>query len=76
MTQLPTIHLKTRSITFDDRLQQVRVIHRTRPSKRSASMFSGGWPTGKIEFLNYNDDKGFYYMKKYRPKEWMKVINM
>jgi hypothetical protein len=64
MNQLPTIKLKTRAITFDDRLQQVRVIERV------ASGYHG-----KIRFLNYKDDDGFRYVKKYR-KDWHKIIRL
>jgi hypothetical protein len=43
MIKLPTIRLKTRTITFDDRLQQIRIIDTTVRH-------------GKIKFLNYKDD--------------------
>lgn len=59
---MKTIKLKTRMITFDDRLQQVRIIEKT----------SKGYH-GKIKFLNYRDDDGFRYLKKYR-KNWIDVI--
>ena len=72
---LPTIDLKTKSITFDDRLQQVRIIKRTRQSRKSASCFNGNWPTGEILFLNYKDDDGFYYVKKYR-EDWANIIKI
>lgn len=61
---LPTLDLKTRRITFDDRLQQVRVIHKTK----------NGY-VGMIEFLNYRDDPGFNLMKRYRT-DWFKVIRV
>jgi hypothetical protein len=66
--ELPSIRLKTRMITFDDRLQQVRVIHKAGPNDKGYN--------GRIEFLNYKyDDKAFYYLKKYR-KNWMDVIRL
>jgi hypothetical protein len=64
MNTLPMIDLKTKQIFFDDRLQQCRIITKTKNGH------------GPIRFLNYNDDDGFYYMKKYRPNEWMSVINV
>jgi hypothetical protein len=51
MKALQTIHLKTRSITFDDRLQQVRVVQKGRK---------------KIEFHSYTDARGWFYIKKYK----------
>lgn len=75
MIELPTIHLKTRKITFDDRLQQVRIVSMSRPSKRSASSFNGHWEHGPIRFLNYKDDDGFRYVKKYR-KNWADIIRL
>jgi hypothetical protein len=62
VTELPTINLKTRIITFDDRLQQVRVVEKTKSGR-----------PGAIRFLNYHDDDGFRYLKKYR-KNWIEVI--
>jgi hypothetical protein len=75
MNQLPTIRLKTRVITFDDRLQQVRIVRMSSPSKRSARSFAGYWPVGKIRFLDYKSDDGFRYLKKYR-KDWSKAIQL
>jgi len=63
--ELPSVCLKTKKIVFDDRLQQVRIVERT------ASGYDG-----RIRFLNYNDDDGFRYMKKYRPDEWIHVIKV
>jgi len=64
MIELPKVELKTKLITFDDRLQQVRIIQRV----------SSGFH-GEISFLNYNDDDGFYYMKKYRA-DWANIIEV
>lgn len=75
MNALPSVRLKTRIITFDDRLQEVRIQRLSRPSKRSASSFNGYWPVGPIRFLKYKDDDGFRYLKKYR-KDWMNVIRL
>ena len=66
MGELLTIKLKTKSITFDDRLQQVRIIAKT----------STGYD-GPMRFLNYKDDDGFFYLKKYREQDdWIKVIRL
>jgi len=75
MNELPTIRLKTRKITFDDRLQQVRIQRMSSPNRRSASAFNGYWPVGKIRMLNYKDDDGFRYLKRYR-KNWEKIIRL
>ena len=64
MIELPTIRLKTRTITFDDRLQQVRIMYGHRMP-----------PTGGIRMLNYKDDAGFRYLKKYR-KNWQQIIRL
>ena len=55
---LPHVHLSKVIIWFDDRLQQVRIIKNQR---------------GEIRFLNYRDDDGFYYVKKYR-KNWADIV--
>lgn len=60
--ELPKVVLKTKIIYFDDRLQQVRIQH-IKPN--------GDY--GRIEFLNYADDDGFYYMKKYTT-DWVHRI--
>ena len=65
---LPHVELKTKSITFDDRLQQVRVIE-----KDAHGRLKHGF--GSIKFLNYRDDDGFYYVKKYRPN-WDSVVRL
>ena len=52
MRELFTVRLKTRWITFDDRLNQVRVVHLPIP--------------GPIEFHDYGSEKGLYYLKKYK----------
>ena len=59
---LPMVELKTKQITFDDRMQQVRIIEKDNHGK----------PLGKITFLDYKDDDGFYYLKKYRPN-WLEI---
>ena len=66
--ELPSVQLKTKMITFDDRLQQVRVLAKKRNGQLSHGMMS-------IRFLNYNDDDGFYYVKKYR-KDWASIIEV
>lgn len=63
--ELPKVVLKTKLITFDDRLQQVRIIEKT----------STGYD-GPMRFLNYRDDDGFFYVKKYRPNDWIHVIKV
>ncbi len=63
--QLPQVRLKTRLITFDDRLRQVRVIHKS--GRRLPAVPSQGGYDGKIEFHNYKSDKGLKYINKYRP---------
>jgi hypothetical protein len=63
--ELPSVCLKTKKITFDDRLQQVRIIEKT----------SSGYD-GRMHFLNYQDDNGFRLLKKYRPNDWIHVINL
>lgn len=68
MIRLPSKTLKTRMITFDDRLQQVRVLKKTRSGSLSHSLMG-------IKFMNYKDDDGFYYVKKYR-KDWANVIHI
>jgi len=64
MIELPTISLKTKSITFDDRLQQVRIIEKVKDGY-----------LGRIDFLDYEDDRGFFYLKKYR-EDWQDVIRL
>jgi len=66
MSELPSIQLKTRMITFDDRLQQVRILDKDA---------RGRIKHGPIRFLNYRDDDGFYYVKKYR-KNWQHIIKL
>jgi len=68
MSELPTIHLKTRDITFDDRLQQVRVL-----KKNKKGQFSHGMKS--IEFLNYRDDEGYRLVRKYR-QDWADIIKI
>lgn len=63
MNALPTFRLKTRAITFDDRLQQVRIVKYNRPGAKPS----------QIRFLSYRDDAGFRYLQKYR-KDWAKAI--
>ena len=65
--ELPSVQLKTKMITFDDRLQQVRVLGKNKDGSISHTI--------PIQFLNYNDDDGFYYVKKYR-KDWASIINI
>ena len=65
MNELPKVELKTKLITFDDRLQQVRVIAKD----------THGRARGAIRFLNYDDDDGFRYVKKYR-MDWASVIRV
>ena len=60
---LPMVDLKTKLITFDDRMKQVRIIQKD----------SKGRPLGHIDFLDYKEDEGFYYLKKYRPN-WLEIL--
>lgn len=64
--ELPNIQLKTKMITFDDRLQQARILEKD---------IKGHIRHTPIKFLNYKDDDGFYYVKKYR-KDWMDIIKL
>lgn len=50
---LKSIRLKTRIITFDDKLKQVRLIH-----------LQNNQPKG-IKFYDYDSLKGQMYLKKY-----------
>ena len=56
MYALPVKYLKTRIIVFDDRLQQVRVQHINR---------RGHILLGRIEFHDYDSDKGFNIRKRH-----------
>ena len=59
--ELLNVKLKTRMITFDDRMQQVRVVHKASPKDKGYFGF--------IEFLDYRDDKAYHYILKYRREE-------
>lgn len=60
--ELLNVKLKSRMITFDDRMQQVRVVHKASPKDKGYM--------GHIEFLSYkNDDKAYKYIMKYRREE-------
>lgn len=56
MYALPTLHLKTRIIVFDDRLRQVRVQHLDK---------HGRIKIGGLEFHDYDSDKGFNIRKRH-----------
>ena len=63
--QLPQVRLKTRLITFDDRLRQVRVIHKS--GRKSPVVPSQNGYDGMIEFYPYTSKKGLMYIQRYRP---------
>lgn len=65
---LPTFDLKTRRITFDDRLQQVRVIQRV-----SLSQGNNGY-MGRMEFIPYDSDTGFNLLKRYFGDNWVNRV--
>jgi len=66
---LPCVEMKTRTITFDDRLQQVRILHK---DTRTGKYFKG---FNSIEFLKYKDDVGFRYVKRYR-ENWADIVRV
>jgi hypothetical protein len=56
--------LKTKFISFNDDLQQVRIINKEKSSKLSSM----------TEFYDYKSSKGISYVKKYR-HNWRDIIN-
>lgn len=55
---LPTFDLKTRRITFDDRLRQIRII------ENNGSPANNGY-MGGMDFIPYDSEKGDTYLMKY-----------